>query len=72
MSSTRRKARPPGGVSAGRGLLEEALQALACLSMGDGAERLMPVRAELLFTNRLIAVHAIEFRTGFDRAFKTT
>ncbi|KKK51620.1 hypothetical protein LCGC14_3113150 [marine sediment metagenome] len=64
--------RVTGTDSAGQELLEEALEALSFLSTGDGAERLMPVRAELLFTNRLIAVNAIEFRTGFDRAFKTT
>ncbi len=61
-----------GAANASQSLMEEALDALSCLSVGDGAQRLMPVRAELLFTNRLIAVHSIHFKTGFDRAFKTT
>ncbi len=64
--------RVTGADDAGQALMEEALEALSYLDPGDGAERLMPVRAELLFTNRLLAVNAIEFRTGFDRAFKTT
>jgi hypothetical protein len=37
----------------------------------EGSERLQPVRAGLVFTNRLLSVHALEFRTGFDRTFNT-
>ena len=62
--------RVTGTDGAAQALMEEALEALCYLNAGDGAERLMPVRAELLFTNRLIAVNAIEFSTAFDRSFE--
>ena len=47
------------------------LSRLAGLKPAEGSERLQPVRTGLVFTNRLLSVHALEFRTGFDRTFKT-
>lgn len=60
--------------NSGRELLEDLLEELTNLLVtvdGEAAERLMPVSAELLFTNRLVAVHALTFRTGFDRTFNS-
>ncbi len=53
-----------------RSVLEAVLEALAHLSPGGQAERLVPLSYSLLFTNRLITVHALEFRCAFDRSFK--
>lgn len=55
----------------GRQVIEDTFEALAGLLPAEGAERLMPQRAGIVFTNRLISVHALEFRTAFDRTFKT-
>ena len=58
--------------STDRSVLEAVFEALAHLSPGGQAERLVPVSSTLLFTNRLITVHALEFRSAFDRAFNKT
>lgn len=59
-----------GAEPADRTVLEGALGALANLSVGESAERLAPRSRELLFTNRLVAVHALEFKAYFDRDFE--
>ncbi len=56
--------------STDRSVLEAVLASLAHLSPGAQAERLVPVSYSLVFTNRLITVHALEFRCAFDRSFK--
>ena len=55
--------------STDRSVLEAVLASLAHLSPGGQAERLVPVSSTLVFTNRLITVHALEFRCAFDRSF---
>ncbi len=51
-------------------VLDAVLEALSHMTLGDSAERLVPVSSSLVFINRLVAVHSLEFRAGFDRVFK--
>ncbi len=51
-------------------VLDAVLEALARMPLGDSAERLVPVSSSLVFTNRLVSVHSLEFAAGFDRVFK--
>ena len=55
---------------ADKAVVESATEALVHQDLGLQMERLMPVRQELVFTNKLIEVRGIRFRTSFDREFK--
>jgi hypothetical protein len=55
-----------------RAVIEAVTDALAHQGLGLQMERLMPVRGSLLYTDRLLKVHALEFITSFDRNFNKT
>ncbi len=62
--------RVTGRAGPGSTVLDAALEALAHMPLGDSAERLVPVSSSLVFTNRLVAVHSLDFMAGFDRVFR--
>jgi phage gp37-like protein len=51
------------------GIVKDVLAVLTNKTFGLDMERLRPVRTQLVFANRTVAVYGIDFRTGFDKAY---